>query len=244
MSHDCTAYYKLERDGFVVSLEIRSGSDQFELDRNASSLSNHTCLPNIRQDRANCCSKRTGGSHQSRELMVTTPFQIWTHGNAGLLERIGSPNINTKHEINKAFGNDFHGDIVKLGDHTAAAFMRIGFEGRIVFYDHGNDDNPKSGSFWLHYPLPTIYTRGARAKRLNIRFATSDLMKIGIRRIHLWDGNLRRIWVDDDVDENMNYEASFDAPYEMGLSVSLKVSANNAKSDWLKIFGVGVDVEP
>ena len=168
--------------------------------------------------------------------------QLWTHGNAGLLERRNAPNVNTKREINSAF-DKFDGDIVNLGGYAAAAFLRIGFEGRCVFYDHGSKDYDKSGSFWLHYALPTIVTSGARARRVFVRYHTNDFQKIAIRRIHLWDGNRERLFADDSVDESMTYEASLNRRYSMGLSVSMLVQANNANDDVLKVFGVGAEVD-
>ncbi len=168
--------------------------------------------------------------------------QIWTHGNAGLLERINAPRVNTKSEINKAFSK-FDGDIVNIGGFAAAAFLRIGFEGRVVFYDHGSKDFDKSGEFWLHYALPTIVTPGARVRKVMVRQATANFQKIAIRRIHMWDGNRERVFADDDVDENMSYERSFNNDYQMGLSVSMLVRANNANDDVLRIFGVGAEID-
>ena len=168
--------------------------------------------------------------------------QIWTHGNAGLLERRGAPNVNTKNEIQNTFG-EFQGDILKLGGYAAAAFLRIGFEGRVVIYDHGSKDYDKSGTFWMHYALPTVVTSGARARRVFVRYRTNDFQKIAIRRIHLWDANRERLFADDDVDENMTYEGSLNRTYTGPLSVSLFVSANNANDDIMSIFAVGAEVD-
>ena len=168
--------------------------------------------------------------------------QIWTHGNAGLLERKRAPSVNRKSEVNRAF-HKFDGDIVNLGGFAAAAFLRIGFEGRVVIYDHGDRDFDKSGEFWLHYALPTVITPGARVRKVMVRFRTDNLQKIAIRRIHMWDGNRERVFADDDVDENMNYERSFNNDVQMGLCVSMLVRANNANDDILQIFGVGAEVE-
>jgi hypothetical protein len=168
--------------------------------------------------------------------------QIWTHGNAGLLERKNAPSINTKTEINNAFGN-YQGDIVTLGGYAAAAFVRIGYEGRVVIYDHGSQDNNKSGTFWLHYALPTVVTDSARVRRVFVRYNTADFQKIAIKRIHLWDANRERLFADDDVDENMRYTGTLDKRYNGPLSVSLLVSANNANDDIMSIHAVGAEVD-
>ncbi|MHA7818747.1 MAG: hypothetical protein ACX930_03755 [Erythrobacter sp.] len=168
--------------------------------------------------------------------------QIWTHGNAGLLERRGAPGVNTKPEIQNTFG-DFQGDILKLPGFAAAAFLRIGFEGRVVIYDHGSKDRNKSGTFWMHYALPTTVTRGARAKKVFLRYHTDDFQKIAVTRIHLWDANRGPLFADDDVDENMSYTAELDRPFSGPLSVSLHVSANNANDDIMRIFAVGAEVD-
>ena len=168
--------------------------------------------------------------------------QIWTHGNAGLLERRGAPSVNTKSEVNRAF-NKFNGDILDLGGYAGAAFLRIGFEGRVVIYDHGNEDQNKSGSFWMHYALPTIVTSGAQARRLFVRYNTDNFQKIAITRIHLWDSNRERLFADDRVDEDMTYTANVNKRYNGPLSVSLHVSANNANDDILSIFAVGAEVD-
>jgi len=168
--------------------------------------------------------------------------QIWTHGNAGLLERKRAPAVNTKTEVRRAF-DTFDGDIVNLGGFAAAAFLRMGFEGRVVVFDHGDRDFDKSGEFWLHYTLPTIVVPGCRVRKVMVRFNTPNLQKIAIRRIHMWDGNRERVFADDDVDENMRYERGFNQDYQMGLTVSMLIRANNANDDILSIFGVGAEID-
>lgn len=168
--------------------------------------------------------------------------RLWIHGNAGLLERRNAPRANTKDEVEHAFER-FDGDLVNLGNFATAAFLRIGFEGRVVIYDHGSANNAKSGGFWMHYALPTIATADARVRQIYVRYHTADYQKIAIRHIHLWDGNRERLYVDNDVDENMRYAANVNKRYQGALSVSLFVSANHAKNDILSIYEVGVEVD-
>ena len=181
--------------------------------------------------------------------------QIWTHGNAGLMEVPGAPGINNKTEIENAFylfqtswtrdGLFFTGgsDMVDLRGWGTAAFVRMGFEGRVVVWDRGRGDVDKSGGFWLQYALPTIVTPGARVKKVMVRSKPDNQDKITITRIHMWDGNRRRVFADDSVRDPSDFEGSLNQNYEMGLTVSLFVKATRANDDILRIFSVGAEVD-
>lgn len=177
--------------------------------------------------------------------------QIWIHGNAGMMEVPNAPRINTKPEIDKAFfmftknGFTFSGgsDLVDLGGWGTAAFLRMGFEGRVVVWDRGAKDGDKSGGFWLQYALPTIVTPEARVRKVMVKSKPDNQDKITITRIHMWDGNRRRVFADDRVRDPSDYTGSLSERYEMGLAVSLFVRASRANDDVLKIFSVGAEIE-
>lgn len=177
--------------------------------------------------------------------------QIWTHGNAGMMEVPGAPRINTKQEIDKALylfaENSFivtgGRDMVDIGGWGTAAFIPMGFEGRVVVWDRGKGDNDKSGGFWLQYALPTIVTPEARIREVMVRSRTNRDQNIRIARVHVWDANRERVYADDRVADASNYEGRINKPYEMGLSVSLFVRAQRANDDILRIFSVGAEIE-
>ena len=181
--------------------------------------------------------------------------QIWTHGNAGMMEVPGAPRVNTKREIEDAFymfhkswGNEplfftAGSDMVDLRGWGTAAFLRMGFEGRVVVWDRGNNDGDKSGGFWLQYALPTIATPEARVRKVMVKSEPDNQDKITITRIHMWDGNRRRVFADDSVSDPSDYVGAFNRSYEMGLAVSLYVRANKANDDILRIFSVGAEIE-
>ena len=177
--------------------------------------------------------------------------QIWTHGNAGMMEVPGAPRVNTKEEIDRAFfmftknGFTFSGgsDMVDLGGWGTAAFLRIGFEGRVVVWDRGDKDTDKSGGFWLQYALPTIVTPEARLRKVMVRSRTNRDQNIRISRIHVWDANRERLYADDRVTDASDYEGAINKGYETGLAVSLFVRASRANDDVLKIFSVGAQID-
>ena len=177
--------------------------------------------------------------------------QIWTHGNAGMMEVPNAPRVNTKSEIDKAFylfaENSFivtgGRDMVDIGGWGTAAFIPIGFEGRIVVWDRGKGDVEKSGGIWLQYALPTIVTPEARVRKVMVRSQPDNQDKITITRIHLRDGNNPLLFADNSVSDPSNYEGTLNKGYEMGLAVSLYVRANRANDDILKIFSVGAEIE-
>lgn len=177
--------------------------------------------------------------------------EIWTHGNAGMMEVPNAPRVNTKTEAERAFlltkSNAFTfsagSDMVDIGGWGTAGFLRIGFEGRVVVWDRGNGDLDKSGGFWLQYALPTIVTPEVRLRKVMVRSKPDNQDKITISRIHVWDGNRARLFADNSVNDPSDYVGTINRGYEMGLAVSLFVKADKANDDILKIFGVGAEIE-
>ncbi|NEP02277.1 MAG: hypothetical protein F6K58_27200 [Symploca sp. SIO2E9] len=199
-------------------------------------------------------------------------YASWVHGNSVLLERVGAPSARGKSTVNAAFRGD-PGDIIDLGSAASAACLRLGWAARFVIYDSGSENNPKSGSFWCHYAIPTpVIEAGARAEvdKVLINYETNNPRNINLQAVHVWDGNKRIFAVD-----NLNFingttgDDEFDGgisgqttnanitpnlsrlfvrniqnrPVFFGLGVSILIRANRAKDDFLEIRGVGIDFQ-
>ena len=91
--------------------------------------------------------------------------------------------------------------------------------------------------------LYTIATPGARVKKVMVRSKPDNQDKITITRIHMWDGNRRRVFADDNVRDPSDYEGALNQSYEMGLAVSLFGKATCANDYILRIFCVGAEVD-
>lgn len=191
-------------------------------------------------------------------------YQSWVHGNSVLLERVGSPSATNKASALGAYGNHF-GDVVGTGDMGGAACFRMGWAARFVMIDLGHGNAPKGGNFWVHYALPTPTIQSGvqtLARKVMVNFESSSISEICIARLHVWDGN-RRIFANDSVertgdghdggipkqgnsrsipDMNQLLTADFaDQRIFFGLCVSLNISANTARDEFLEIRGVGLE---
>lgn len=199
-------------------------------------------------------------------------YASWTHGNSVLLERRGAPSASSKGTVNSVFRGD-PGDIIDLGGHAGAACLRMGWGARFVIYDTGDENRPKSGSFWCHYAIPTpVIEAGSRAKAdtVLINYETNNPRNINIDAVHVWDGN-KRIFAadglnfinstegDDEFDggisgqsfspgTSVNLSRLFrrnivDRDVFFGLGVSILIRANDARDTFLEIRSVGIDFD-
>lgn len=191
-------------------------------------------------------------------------YQSWVHGNSVLLERLGSPNATNKASALGTYGGHV-GDLLGTGDMGGAACFRIGWAARFVMVDLGNGNANKSANFWVHYAVPTPAVQSdvqTLARNVMVNYESRNISEISIASLHVWDGN-RRIFADDSVkrsgdgyDGNLpkqDYSRSIpdmnqlltanlgDQPIFFGLSVSLLISANTARDEFLEIRGVGVE---
>lgn len=191
----------------------------------------------------------------------------WVHGNSALLERVGAPSAKDKTSVLTAFRGDT-GDIVDLGGHGSIACLRMGWGARFVTFDNGSDNREKSGSFWVHYAIPTpVIEDGhrARADTVLLNYESTDINEMSPAAIHVWDGNIR-IFADDSptvsADDfnggipgsTTNSSATPDIsklwrgdirlkPVFFGLTVSVLIRAQRARDNFLEIRGVGVDLQ-
>lgn len=193
-------------------------------------------------------------------------YESWVHGNSVLLERLGSPNANSKASALGAYGGHM-GDLLGTGDMGGAACFRLGWAARFVMVDLGNGNANKSANFWVHYAIPTPAVQSAErslARKVMVNYESNDgdRLTMSISRMHVWDGN-RKIFADDVVKRSRNdfngglagtgtSRSSLvptqvlsgnlgDQPIFFGLGVSLLISANTARDKYLEIRGVGVE---
>lgn len=194
-------------------------------------------------------------------------YASWVHGNAALLERIGAPGVKTKSTVESAFHRS-NGDLVYLGGSGRAACVRIGWAARFIVYDCGTKNYTKSGSFWVHYAIPTpVVEAGKRAQAdtVLVNYESSDINALSIVSVHVWDGN-KRIFADNSLtvsatDFNGGIPNHTNTASKVpdigklwtgnitkrniyfGVSVSLNIKAHEAKNDYLEIRGVGIDFQ-
>jgi len=203
----------------------------------------------------------------------------WIHGTAVTLERPHSPSAGSKSAIRESFapshaGHEwFDGDIVDLGGYAAVACLRMGWGARFVVFDHGDENNPKSGDFYCHYPIPTpVIEAGsrARARTVLIDYCSTDIHQLAPLAIGVWDGN-RHIFrkpdgPDDDLDVSGDaFDGGIPEPTDFrearpdlrrlwrgdlgarevffGLVVSILIHAHQARDAYLEIRGVGIDFD-
>ncbi|WP_024773057.1 hypothetical protein [Aquimarina macrocephali] len=158
-------------------------------------------------------------------------------------------------------------DNVPLSGDTTVACLRLRWGSRFIFYDSGSKNKPKSGSVWCHYAIPTpVIEEGSRARirRVEINYESTMISEISVGAVEVWDGN-RLIHEETNpgrsgvginggitgstrdfrnVPEEENVLIIDDIPDQFiffGLSVSIKIEANNAKDDYLEIRSVGAD---
>lgn len=174
-------------------------------------------------------------------------YAMWVHGNNVQLERIGATNVTGKQSVHKAFA-DRSGDTVTLGGYGAVACLRTGSAARFVVFDAGDKNFAKSGNFWVHYAIPTpviVNNNRAKAVTVLVKFGSSDSQALSIAAVHVWDGNAR-IFRDDEPDttSGSDYRGALDGrDIYLGIGVSIRIRAHEAKDDYLEIHGVGVDFQ-
>lgn len=195
-------------------------------------------------------------------------YESWVHGSSVLLERVGSPGAIDKASALSCYGGHY-GDLLGTGDMGGAACFRIGWAARFVMLDLGNGNAPKSGSFWVHYAVPTFPIHSdtrSKAKRVFINYEVprpSTISELSIGSVHVWDGN-RNILRADGVPRSADgfnggisgtgtsaetgkkdrlLTVNVNQDVFFGVGVSLHIEANTAKDGFLEIRGVGVEFE-
>lgn len=188
--------------------------------------------------------------------------RMWTHGHSVGLERVGAPGATGKDSVLKRFAGSV-GDVVDLGGHGSAACLRIGWAARIVVYDNGTKNLPKSGEFWCHFAVPTpVFGLTASVVEVLGNWESSDSGRLFVDRVHVWDGN-RRIFADDAVPpagrhnggisghttdpsrrpSTLWYHAVIGKEVMHGIGVALRVRAFNARDNLLELRGVGIQFD-
>lgn len=175
---------------------------------------------------------------------------VWVHGHSVMFGR------------SKTGGG---GDTLDLGGSACVALMRLEWAARFTVYDCGDDDLAKPAEFWCHFAIPTPVTIGrqrARARTLRINYEANNNRVFGIRKVHVWDGNMR-IAADAQaltgntvhnggIHDHMNYGSPDTSKlyrwplrdrevfFGIGVSIFMKTTGRS-KGDTVEIRGVGVD---
>jgi hypothetical protein len=175
---------------------------------------------------------------------MAAKFSSWVHGHSVVVERAVTPHC--KDAVDRAFvTREWDGDLVDLRDFGTLAVSRIGSGAQFVVFDHGIDDNPKSGLVWCHYSVPTPVMVGGLRSRLNqvyVKHTTNAPQQLAITAVHVWDGPERRFQRDNIVAMDPNFQAPLvDDEVLFGIGVSLLLSANNAQNVAVTVHAVGVD---
>lgn len=142
---------------------------------------------------------------------------------------------------NNVKNND--GDVVDLGGQGKAAILRLGYCARVVVFDSGQKNNPKSGQFWCHYPIPVAVRGGTdiTVQSLIVGWETSAA-SLGVAELHFWAGGQRRHTRGFElrpggVSQVLGIAVS---QAKLPLSISLRVVANNARDAYLDLIQFGV----
>lgn len=185
---------------------------------------------------------------------MKTLYQTWVHGHSALLEHGGTFAVD-KATVNKAYGGHV-GDLVGIGAMGGAACFRYGWGARFVVVDLGSGDAAKTGTFFVHYSIPTPTVRGGIRTQITGALLTysspHNIAQLAVGEMHVFDGR-KRIFASAGLPRN---GTSFDgsapdrvlrvdlpAPQDVlfGVGVSLRIDATSAKSVFLEIHGVGIE---
>ena len=173
------------------------------------------------------------------------------------------------HSVQLEHGDDRTGgeDIVVLGGEGVAVCRRVGWGAEFFVRDSGSKSKPKSGTFWIHYSIPTSipapqphqssrdFTEAAAVK---INYRCTNINEISIGAVHIWDGN-RPLLRDDSPEVSTDDYAggilvvgrqepdvravwlkSIGQRVWFGLGVSILIKCHRAREASLNIRGVGI----
>jgi hypothetical protein len=165
-------------------------------------------------------------------------FASWVHGTAAHIGKV-PPN----------FASDHHDD-VHVGADVAGGILRGGFGAQMYIRGEGPDwrTNVRSGSFWVHYAIPTPVIEAGQRTRIQtliLRWKSEDFSKITFDMIQVWDGNNK-------LKEAPGVRGPQDSPelriavgnqeVLWGIGVSLRVKGAQTTFDsTLEVHSVGVD---
>jgi hypothetical protein len=152
-------------------------------------------------------------------------------------------------QVQKAEGF-FGGDDAILGNDVAGGVLRFGWGAEMYIRGRGDDwrIDVRSGTFWVHYAIPTPIIEGGHqsvARDLFVRWKSSDNTRITFDSVHVWDGDVRffaRDGVWGDLQEPVYRIPLEDHSVSCGIGVSLQVRGNSTTSGQrLIVHSVGVD---
>jgi len=186
-------------------------------------------------------------------------YASWTHGNSIVVEvpRAYQPSEN---------GLDAGVNVVDIGAGASISCSRLGWATRFDVHQSRQGDGPVSGNLWCHVAVPTPVVVGgtrAQADTVMVNWESSNALSLFVAAVHVWDGN-RRIFVDGrpsagdftggviarstdpTVVPNLNlmYRGNLNRkPVYLGVSVSLRIRASDARHEFLEVRSIGVDFD-
>jgi hypothetical protein len=187
------------------------------------------------------------GSKTQAEPVRTGDLQMfasWVHGNAAQVE---------KREDVGILGDDsgiLGGDDALLGGDVAGGALRFGWGAEMYIRGRGPGwrSEVRSGTFWVHYAIPTPVIESGRrsvARDLLVRWRSPDNTRITFDSVHVWDGDARffaRDGVWGDPEEPLRRIPLGDHAVNWGIGVSLHVRGNSTTfRQRLVVHSVGVD---